>query len=494
MYPLLQVTVAGFEPLLKFAYTSKLLFGKDDVLEIQNSASILGFRDLDESCFEFLLPKFLSSSKGPAPFLRKTCCKMTCKRRLSKENCGTDSKDVLLDDKEAKPVADSPSHQEVVWNCNKSVNNNKIGSPSGTDTLVPLAEETKGYFMQCPKYRKFQLACGKESCVTEKSLTNPVMGGDCVLKCLPCSSSAKSVNETEVEFPGNSSSSACRQRKEWPDEPLKPEVHDTRTKSCPERVKKDMEREGRLDNASDKMEHITGIRPSDISNVPLGPNTVLGKRSPGLILHHCPLTVLNKVPAICRSLGQVRFVMDMEQDEKARDSGGLKSADIQLKAEDQAGVKGRVANTIWPKEEKGGQMGRFDMTALPVHDNERSSVEKEVAEDLAHRLGSEMTSSQLNFQDPEEGSSADAASAWTPHTSEWLHNQFDSTRNSCPFFQDLDQSKCLWKGTGLSECEGASQSGVSSLNSGEDGDSETETEGDSESYTREKAKQVSMSL
>ncbi|XP_028277763.1 transcription regulator protein BACH1b isoform X2 [Parambassis ranga] len=493
-----EVTVAGFEPLLKFAYTSKLLFGKHDVLDIQNSASILGFRDLDESCFEFLLPKFLSSSKGSAPFLRKTCCKTKCKRRLSKENRGTDSEDVLLDDKEAKPVADSPSHQEVVWDCNKSVNNNKIGSLSGADTLVPLAKGTKDYFMQCPKYRKFQLACGKESCVTEKSLTNPVMGGDCVLKCLPCSSSAKSVNETEVEFPANSNSSACTQKKGWPDEPLKPELHDMKTKNCMERVKKDKEREGRLDNESDKMEdemeHITGIRPSDISNVSSGPSTVLGERSPGLILHHCPLRALNKVPAICRSLRHERFVIDMEQGEKARDSGGLKSADIQLEAEDQVGAEGRVEDTVWPKKEKGGQRGKLDMTALPVHDNERSSVEKEVAEHLAHRLGSDMTSSQLNFQDPEEGSSADAANAWTPHTSEWLNlqNQFGSTRNSCPFFQDLDQSKCLWKGTGLSECEGASQSGVSSLNSGEDGDSETETEGDSESYTREKAKQMQL--
>uniref|UniRef100_A0A3Q3FFZ7 BTB and CNC homology 1, basic leucine zipper transcription factor 1 b n=1 Tax=Labrus bergylta TaxID=56723 RepID=A0A3Q3FFZ7_9LABR len=58
-----EVSVAGFEPLLKFAYTSKLLFGKDDVLEVRNSASILGFRDLDEACFEFLLPKFSSSTQ-----------------------------------------------------------------------------------------------------------------------------------------------------------------------------------------------------------------------------------------------------------------------------------------------------------------------------------------------------------------------------------------------------------------------------------------------
>uniref|UniRef100_A0A3B4APV9 BTB domain-containing protein n=1 Tax=Periophthalmus magnuspinnatus TaxID=409849 RepID=A0A3B4APV9_9GOBI len=59
-----EVTAAGFEPLLKFSYTSKLLFGKEDVLDIQTSASALGFKDLDGACFDFLLPKFFSSTKA----------------------------------------------------------------------------------------------------------------------------------------------------------------------------------------------------------------------------------------------------------------------------------------------------------------------------------------------------------------------------------------------------------------------------------------------
>uniref|UniRef100_A0A8C5FBS4 BTB domain-containing protein n=1 Tax=Gadus morhua TaxID=8049 RepID=A0A8C5FBS4_GADMO len=56
-----EVTAAGFEPLLKFAYTSKLLFSKQDVLEVRSAASTLGFRDLDKTCFDFLLPKFFNS-------------------------------------------------------------------------------------------------------------------------------------------------------------------------------------------------------------------------------------------------------------------------------------------------------------------------------------------------------------------------------------------------------------------------------------------------
>ncbi|XP_061817632.1 transcription regulator protein BACH1-like [Nerophis lumbriciformis] len=80
-----EVTVSGFEPLLKFAYTSQLIFSKDDILEIRNSASILGFQDLDEACFDFLLPKFCRSSAESAPPSRgKTCFQETDKRLPSK--------------------------------------------------------------------------------------------------------------------------------------------------------------------------------------------------------------------------------------------------------------------------------------------------------------------------------------------------------------------------------------------------------------------------
>ncbi|XP_069577166.1 transcription regulator protein BACH1b [Brachyistius frenatus] len=490
-----EVTVAGFEPLLKFAYTSKLFFGKDNVLEIQNAASILGFKDIDEACFDFLLPKFYSNTEGSAPFLRKTCCKKKCKRRSSTDNCGTDSDDVLLDEKEVQPVADSSSQQEVVWDCHKSVNY-KMGSQNSTDTLAPVADWTKDQFMQCPKYRKFQIACGKESCVTEKSLTGPVIRDNCVLPCLPCSSSANSKIETEVEFPGNLTLNACSQSKPWKTE------HDLNMKNCVGRgeggrVKIDTtDRENGMMTMEEKMEHTTGISSSDISNVKVvssEPTTVLVERSPGLISHHCPLRASNEGPAITRSLGQDRVVMEIEEDKKARDTGVLESVSIHLKAEEQVKAEETKADDTWQEREKGGETGIMERVEILVNNTrKRSTIEKEVAEYLAKQLGTDTGSSQLNFQDPEAGGSADTGSGWVQSTSlEWL-KRHSSTTTSCPFFQDQDQSKCSWKGAGLSECEEASQSGVSSLNSGEDGDSETETEGDSESYARERARQVQL--
>uniref|UniRef100_A0A3B1JEG2 BTB and CNC homology 1, basic leucine zipper transcription factor 1 a n=1 Tax=Astyanax mexicanus TaxID=7994 RepID=A0A3B1JEG2_ASTMX len=58
-----EVTVEGFVPLLQFAYTAKLHFTKDNILEIHRCAELLGFHNLDKACFEFLIPKF-SDGKG----------------------------------------------------------------------------------------------------------------------------------------------------------------------------------------------------------------------------------------------------------------------------------------------------------------------------------------------------------------------------------------------------------------------------------------------
>nr|XP_057942516.1 transcription regulator protein BACH1-like [Doryrhamphus excisus] len=133
-----EVTVSGFEPLLKFAYTSKLLFSKDNILEIRNAAFILGFRDLDEACFYFLLPKFCSSNAGLAPSSwRKSCCKKKSKRHLTKEDADSDE--------DIKLVGDAPE------------------APQPRTCCLPPAGGTRGAFTLGPKVEQ---TCGKE---TEKS-------------------------------------------------------------------------------------------------------------------------------------------------------------------------------------------------------------------------------------------------------------------------------------------------------------------------------------
>nr|XP_040036411.1 transcription regulator protein BACH1b [Gasterosteus aculeatus aculeatus] len=460
-----EVTVAGFEPLLKFAYTSKLIFEKHNVLEIRNSASILGFNDLDKACFDFLLPKFFSSSKSPAPVARKTCCKKKCKRRLSKEDGAIDSGDVLLFEKEAKPVADSPSQQEVTGS--------QMESQKGTGTLTVA--------IQCPKYRKFQLACGKETCVPEKSLNNPVITtvikNDCDRPCSPASSGATSKNDGER--PGNSPFIPTSQGKGPADEPRK-----TEQEGVGRGGEVDPNERHRQWNKKEKvMEMEEGIScPDTFKVVPSGRSTGLDDRSSGLMLYHCPMANFGECPAITRSPGHKRFSVDGAEGQK--ESRALASAPTHPKAEDQVEAERRWSDHDMKIQQTGSNLWVK---------NSGESRERDASEHLAKELVSHTgLLSQLNFQDPEAGRSSDAENGKVQNTSlQWLkcHN-LSST--SCPFYQELDQSKCLWKGAEVSECEGASQSGVSSPNSGDDGDSETETEGDSESYTRERARQVRL--
>ncbi|XP_077403611.1 transcription regulator protein BACH1-like [Vanacampus margaritifer] len=130
-----EVTVGGFEPLLRFAYTSELLFGKHNMLEIRQAATTLGFRDLDHASFDFLQPKFNSNPPLP-PSQRKRCC---AKKEKSEE-----------EDAEGKVV------KPVQWESAPP------SCPGGNDRRTTFtfwpARGTGG-----PKYRKFQLACGKET-------------------------------------------------------------------------------------------------------------------------------------------------------------------------------------------------------------------------------------------------------------------------------------------------------------------------------------------
>ncbi|XP_045546207.1 transcription regulator protein BACH1 isoform X2 [Salmo salar] len=213
-----EVTVSGFESLLQFAYTSKLLFTKDTVVEIRHCASILGFRDLDSACFDFLLPKFFSSSTSS--FQRKTCCKTRCRRQSTRAEFSDidTNKDVIDDDKRVKVVSDSPVEQDV----GGQPANDEMGRKSKHFTHPPEADiQSDGqtdYSLQCPKYRKFQQACGKvrlcvEACVPETTPDSLVVREEgCPLplpltqSLRPCSSGGGFREGPAVETSGENSS------------------------------------------------------------------------------------------------------------------------------------------------------------------------------------------------------------------------------------------------------------------------------------------------
>lgn len=180
---LLQVTAEGFEPLLEFAYTSKLNFTKENVLELRNSASVLGFKNLDKACFDFLLPKFFDSSRSASNIQRKRCCKTKCckgrEALVSRDDVIDENKTILqpsqsrLQEKEASHPSSTPT-EDV----------------KGSDNAQ--TEKHTAYSLLCPKYRKFQIACGKERscpdvCGLESVPTSLARTEDsCPLSCLPC--------------------------------------------------------------------------------------------------------------------------------------------------------------------------------------------------------------------------------------------------------------------------------------------------------------------
>ncbi|KAL7400289.1 hypothetical protein ABVT39_009770 [Epinephelus coioides] len=69
-----EVTVEGFEPLLQFAYTSKLPFTKENIHAIHSSAEFLGFHNLESACFDFLIPKFSEGKRTSQEVRRRACC------------------------------------------------------------------------------------------------------------------------------------------------------------------------------------------------------------------------------------------------------------------------------------------------------------------------------------------------------------------------------------------------------------------------------------
>lgn len=69
-----EVTVEGFEPLLQFAYTSKLPFTKENIHAIHSSAEFLGFHNLESGCFDFLIPKFSEGKRTSLEVRRRACC------------------------------------------------------------------------------------------------------------------------------------------------------------------------------------------------------------------------------------------------------------------------------------------------------------------------------------------------------------------------------------------------------------------------------------
>ncbi|TSN57771.1 Transcription regulator protein BACH1 [Bagarius yarrelli] len=115
-----EVTVEGFVPLLQFAYTAKLHFTKENILEVHRCAELLGFHNLDKACFEFLIPRFSDGSETSpkAKSTSKNCSRSKNSRddspaasndcdRIDKQ-CANTEEDRLAQVSEAETIQNAP--------------------------------------------------------------------------------------------------------------------------------------------------------------------------------------------------------------------------------------------------------------------------------------------------------------------------------------------------------------------------------------------------
>lgn len=160
-----EVTVKGFEPLIQFAYTAKLILSKDNVDEVCKCVEFLGVRDIEESCFQFLKFKFLDSTADQQECLRKKCIPSHCQKADLKFSL-LDQRDLEIDDVEE--FLENKNVQTPQWKLHRYQGNAKVSSPlqdSASQTCESMCLEKDAALALpslCPKYRKFQKAFGTD--------------------------------------------------------------------------------------------------------------------------------------------------------------------------------------------------------------------------------------------------------------------------------------------------------------------------------------------
>ncbi|KAJ8256693.1 hypothetical protein COCON_G00188450 [Conger conger] len=425
-----EVTVEGFEPLLQFAYTAKLLFTRENIVEIHNCAEILGFHNLDKACFDFLLPKFFDHGKTIPRIQRKLCCKTKCCQRKSlqaKSQSGSDGDEQEVDHGDAEPVLSQAGQENGSARSAETQSQNSVSvseSPDACGPSCPDEHAGTGYGL-CPKYRKFQMACGKERCCLEdcgptEAAAPPAQTSElCASPCLPCTSKENN-NGAGEPCPRNLPETGG-----WPENEVTPLVN------C-------------LPCTPESSTSTGFLATADLSHVQPAP------------------TPSSDIPDCC-PVGPVEGASVVEGDEVELGCGGIEGP-VNIDPVDSA-----LPNLV---QEGGG---------------DRSSVEREVAEHLAKGFWTDPSPSQAEslLLDPEGQAVLGKAADF-----HWLkHLDLNASTGDCPFLRDLGEGVQLPEEfrTGAqpekSPC-------ISSVNSGENSDSDSE--GDSESYNSERAREMQL--
>ncbi|NXD38711.1 BACH1 protein, partial [Copsychus sechellarum] len=168
-----EVTLKGFSPLLQFAYTAKLVLNKDNVSEVCKCAEFLGVRNIEESCFQFLKFRFLDFKLDQQECPRKKCCTQRCQKANPKTGNADDGDleincevEALLE-KEYSQIPDTkPCKDEENTKSSPAFQDN---ANQNCDPVHLERGSASSLSSQCPKYRKFQKAFGNDKVHTSES-------------------------------------------------------------------------------------------------------------------------------------------------------------------------------------------------------------------------------------------------------------------------------------------------------------------------------------
>ncbi|XP_044526236.1 transcription regulator protein BACH1 [Gracilinanus agilis] len=159
-----EVTVKGFNPLIHFAYTAKLILNKDNVDEVCKCVEFLGMHNIEESCFQFLRLKFLNSTADQQEYPTKKCFTSHCQKANTKISL-LDHGDLEIDEVE-----------ELLENEHVQISHSKIHTCKENENIPPpIQDNANQTYESClekdgapglsslgPKYRKFQKAFGTD--------------------------------------------------------------------------------------------------------------------------------------------------------------------------------------------------------------------------------------------------------------------------------------------------------------------------------------------
>ncbi|NXO74393.1 BACH1 protein, partial [Phainopepla nitens] len=167
-----EVTLKGFSPLLQFAYTAKLVLNKDNVSEVCKCAEFLGVHNIEESCFQFLKFRFLDFKLDQQECPRKKCCTQRCQKSNPKTG-SVDDGDLEINDEVEALLEKEYSQIPDTKPCKDEENakSSPVLQDNVNQSCDPVHLErgsVSSLSSQCPKYRKFQKAFGNDKVHTSE--------------------------------------------------------------------------------------------------------------------------------------------------------------------------------------------------------------------------------------------------------------------------------------------------------------------------------------